>query len=157
LLEQVEQPDLRLFLAYWRSRHEQLPRELMRAGDDLYRRFCRTALELKLVRPLELLAPGKENAFLDLYLAVGGGDDIVDLAKKLLEIKEPACLVRLEDSVPRLSRKALRKLEKLASKYPETPVSFRRAVEKALAARPRKRGIAGLLQEVWERLPAGDD
>ncbi|MBN1220345.1 MAG: hypothetical protein JXM69_15555 [Anaerolineae bacterium] len=150
LLQTAHHPLLNLFVAYWRSPHKQLPRALERADEADYRRFGGIGLELKLLKPLDLLVPGRGDAFLDLYPATNE-NDIVELVKTLLEIKEPACLVRLADQVAKLSGKNLKKLAKLIDDQPDIPESFCQAAEQALAAQPQKKSVREKLRSIWQR------
>ncbi|MBN1993205.1 MAG: hypothetical protein JW953_10915 [Anaerolineae bacterium] len=150
LLQHTHHGLLNLFLIYWSSPRKQLPKALERADEADYRRFGEIALNLKLLKPLHLLAPGRGNVFLDLYLA-SGENDWVDLVEALLENGEAACLSRLTNRVGQLPAKDLKKLAGLIDNYPDPPELFRRAVEQTLIALPRQKGIKGMLQTMWGR------
>jgi hypothetical protein len=154
LLQKVDHPLLNLFLAYWISPRKQLPRALERADEADYRQFGQIVLKLDLLKPLNLLVPGRGDAFLDLYLA-SGVKDLVDLVETLLDVEETACLSRLTGYVSALSGKELKELSKLIEEQTEVPESFRLAVERAIAALPQKKGIKGVLGAIWRR-PANE-
>jgi hypothetical protein len=150
LLQKVDHPLLNLFLAYWISPRKQLPKMLERAEEADYGQFGRIVLKLGLLKPLNLLVPGRGDAFLDLYLT-SGMDNLVDLTERLLEVKETACLSRLSSYVSPLSGKELKKLSRLIEEQAGAPESFRLAVERAIAALPPKKGIKGVLGAMWHR------
>jgi hypothetical protein len=150
LLQQVDHKMLNLFLAYWLSPHKQLPKALERSDEAAYRQFGEIALKLKLLKPLNLLVPGRGDAFLDLYLA-SRVDDLVDLTEALIEVEETACLARLTGYVSELSGKELKKLAKLIEAESDTPESFHLAIERAITALPQKKGIKAVLRAVWPR------
>jgi hypothetical protein len=150
LLQKVDHPLLNLFLAYWISPRKRLPKTLERADEADYDQFCQIVLKLDLLKPLNLLVPGRGDAFLDLYLA-SGMDNLVDLTERLLEVEETACLSRLVSYVSALSGKELKKLSRLIEEQADVPESFRLAVERAIAALPQKKGVKGVLGAVWRR------
>lgn len=151
VLNQSEQPLLRLFLAYWRSPQRHLPRVLEQTDESTYRQFGEIALRLKLVEPVSLLRPGRVDAFLDLYLA-GHAENLVDLAEALLEMKELAALSRLTGFVRSLPPKELKRLAQLVRGGSGIPESFQAAIQEAVAALPEERGLKGRLQAVWRRI-----
>lgn len=151
-LEKVDHKLLQLFLAYWLSERKQLPEALKWAAAADYRRFSEIALKLALIDPFRLLIPGRGDDFLDVYLTQDG-KELAELVEKLIEAEEIGCLSRLVAYVPRQSRKALNKLEKLIEDQANTPKDFRQAVAKAIAALPPEGGIMGRLKSVWRRLP----
>lgn len=151
MLNQNEQPLLRLFLAYWRNPQRHLPQALEQVDEATYRQFVEIALRLKLVKPADLLKPGRTDSFLDLYLA-GPGEDWVGLAEALLEIKEPAALARLAGVVGSLPHKELKRLAALLKGRSGVPDSFQGAVQEAVAALPAEGGLKERLQAVWRRI-----
>jgi hypothetical protein len=94
-------------------------------------------------------------ATLDLYLA-SGVDHLVDLVKALIKVEETACLSRLADYVPKLSRKDLKQLARLIARQADTPEPFRSAVEAASAASPPSKGVRRMLQTFRRRVPGRD-
>lgn len=152
LLKSAEHDLLRLALAYWRNPNKDLPAALDQAGEAAYRQFAETALRLNLVKPFELLRPGRGRVFVDLYEAANGAD-WVGLSKALVETKETLCLELLADRVLGLPGQELKQLAKLVKDQPGLPASFRTAVEQAVAAQPAEGGLKGLLKAVWRRWP----
>jgi hypothetical protein len=155
ILGKVDHQLLRLFWASWHDPHKQLPKELERVGEAEYRQFAEIALRLESLDPFSLLIPGHGDAFLDLYLA-SGVDDLVDLVKALIKVEETACLSRLADYVPKLSRKDLKQLARLIARQADTPEPFRSAVEAASAASPPSKGVRRMLQTFRRRVPGRD-
>ena len=146
----TQHPMLNLFVAYWNSPHRQLPIALERASQADYRQFAEIALELKLLKPVSLLVPGRADIFLDLY-PVRDGEEVLELVERLIETEETAYLSRLVDGVSQLSGKELKKLARLVDEEPNIPEPYRLAVEQATAAQPPKRGIKDTLQSIWRR------
>jgi hypothetical protein len=151
VLDQSEQPLLRLFLAYWRSPQHHLLQALEQTDEVTYRQFGETALRLKLVKPPTLLRPGRINAFLDLYLA-GQVEDLADVAEALLEIEGPEALARLTGSVQTLPPQELKRLAQLVNSRSNIPESFQVAVQEAMAVLPTESGLKGHLQAAWRRI-----
>lgn len=156
LLEKAPHKLLNLFLAYWQNEKKQLPELLKWAEEADYRRFGELAMKFELVKPFNLLLPGRGPAFLDLYLEQGV-ENVTELVEALVEADEVASLGRLSRYVSQLSRKELEKLKKLAKEHEATPAEFQRAVDKAIAELPDEGGIKGVLKAVWRRLPGQED
>ncbi len=150
LLETMNHPLLRLFMAYWDSPRKKLPAALERAAEADYRQFCNLALNLELVKPLQLLVPGRGETFLELYLPSNNAD-VVALSEALVEAGETACLPRLNERAHNLSGRALKKLARLAEEHPDIPASFGKTVEQTMAAQPQKKGLRGLLRKLWSK------
>jgi hypothetical protein len=148
VLNKVHHPLLSLFWVYWANR-KQLPKTLERVTEADYRQFGQAARQFNLVKPLELLAPGRGEAFLDLYLPAGV-ENLVDLVEALLKAGEVACLSRLTATVSELPGKELKELSKLIDDQPSIPEPFRRAVEQALAAAPPA-GFKEVWRSLWRR------
>jgi len=149
-LKRLKHPPLRVLWAYWDNPRKQLPKALAQADETTYRRFVEAALRLRLLEPLDLLAPGQGDAFLDLYLQTGE-EDWVELVKALLEVEEMACLSRLTENVSQFSEQDLRRVAKLLAREDKVPALFQQAVEDALDAAPKTGGLKGLLQGIWRR------
>ena len=141
---------LRVLWAYWDNPRKQLPKALAQADETTYRQFVEAALRLKLVEPLDLLAPGKGDAFLDLYLKTTV-DDWAELVEALLDIEEPACLSRLTQDARQFSGQDLRRVERLLAREDNVPALFQQAVEEAAAAAPKDGKFKGLLRGLWRR------
>jgi hypothetical protein len=152
LLEQADHKLLRLFLAYWQNERKQLSEILKWAEEADYRRFGELALKFELIKPFNLLMPGRGDQFLDLYLN-RHVDNLLDLAEALIQANETACLSRLNSYVSHLERRELNKLNKLIEDQADTPQQFRQAVAKAIAALPEEGGVKGMLKAVWRRRP----
>ncbi len=148
VLEQSEHRLLRLVLTHWTESRRQLARELERLDGATYRQFGQIALSHQLTEPLDLLAPGHGDTFLELYLADGPGD-FIELVEALITADEADCLPRLNGYVANLPRKELKKLAKLIDRDNNIPESFRAAVDEAIAALPPRRGISGMLKAIW--------
>jgi hypothetical protein len=103
-----------------------------------------------LVEPFRLLLPGRGDAFLDLYLA-SDTIDMPELVEALMEAEEFGCVSRLTNYVPKLSRKELKKLDKLIDEQAEIPRPFQQAVDKAIAALPPETGLKGKLKALFGR------
>ncbi|HEX9926587.1 MAG TPA: hypothetical protein VGD99_28330, partial [Anaerolineae bacterium] len=155
LLDNHEHQLLGLLVAYWMNPRKRLPKSLEQADDATYRVFGEMALRYSLVEPLNLLLPGRAEAFLDLYLGMGF-DDVAALVEALIKMDETACLSRLSGQLSGLPPKELRKLAKLIDKRPNIPETFKAAVEGAVTQLPPERGVKGVLQAVWRRLPGRD-
>lgn len=152
LLEKANHNMLRLFLAYWDNPRKHLPRALQLANEADYRQFVQLAFQHQLVDPLLLVAPGKGDAFLDLYPAQKS-DTLPELAEALLEAGEAACLERLSRQVFGQPRKALNKLRRLIESQPGIPEPFQQAVTQAIAKLPPEGGLKGMLRSVFDKLP----
>jgi hypothetical protein len=154
-LKQFDHKLLSLFWAYWDHPRKTLPKELKQANEATYRQFGKIALDLELLKPVDLLIPGYGRAFLDLYLATTP-DNLVDLVEALIEVEETDSLPRLIDYLPTLSGQELRQLNKLIDEeenIKNIPEPFHQAVYQALTAQPQDRGIKGTLRKMWRRLP----
>ncbi|MFN2269410.1 MAG: hypothetical protein ACK2US_01150 [Anaerolineae bacterium] len=148
LLERADHAFLRLLHACWTGQRNELRRELRLLNKDDYREFVQAALRSGIVEPWALPVPGKGDAFLDLYLALGGPErsGLVALVRALLKADEASCLSRLTPYVRAQSEQELRALEKTIAKRPNVPKSFRHAVGDAVAALPPRR--KGLLSQL---------
>ena len=155
LLGNHEHQLLGLLVAYWISPRKRLPKLLEQTNDATYRGFGEMALRYNLVEPLSLLLPGRGEAFLDLYLGTRF-DDVTALVEVLIKANETACLSRLSRRISGLSPQELKKLAKLIDKQSDIPEAFKAAVEQAVAQLPPERGVKGVLQAVWRRLPGRD-
>lgn len=149
---EAQHKKLRLVQSYWSNPKKELPKQLEQANEADYGWFVARALKWQLVKPLYLLVTGKGNAFLDVCLPAGV-DFVPELADALVEVKETACLPRLNDLLSGLSRKDFGKLSDLAEKNDAVPKEFSDAVEQAIAALPPEEGIKGMIKSVWRRLP----
>ena len=150
LLEKNDHNILRLFLAYWVSVRKELPKALKWAEDADYRRFGEIALRLKLVEPFRLLLSGRGEVFLDLYLT-SDTDNVPELVEALMEAEEFGCVSRLTNHLPKLSRKDLKKVDKLIDDQTEIPQQFHQAVERAIAALPPETGLRRKLKALFGR------
>jgi hypothetical protein len=151
LLERADHAFLRLLHVCWTGQRNELRREIRLLSKDDYREFVQAALRSGIVEPWVLPVPGKGEAFLDMYLALGGPDTsgLVALVRALLKVGEVACLSRLTPYVRAQSEQELRALEKIIAKHPNVPESFRRAVGDAVADLPPRR--KGLLSQLLGR------
>lgn len=156
VLADTEHPLLPLFLAYWRNPRQRLPQALEQADEAAYRQFAETALTLKLLDPLNLLSRGKEDIFLELYLATGA-ENMAELAEALLELDAPATLAHLNDYVAKLPAKELKRLADLVEDRTDIPDSFQAALKKAIAALPPERSLTDKLQALWQRVSRRED
>ncbi len=155
LLEQVNHTMLRLFVAYWVNPRKELPKALKWADQSDYHQFGKTALELRLVKPLNLYIEGRVDDFLAVYLPFGV-DDLPELAETLMAEGEFDSLPRLNAQISKASRKDLNKLARLVAEFDEqTPATFGQAVDQAIAALPPEQGLAGKIKSVWRNLSGG--
>jgi len=150
LLEKNDHKMLHLFLAYWASPRNELPKALKWAEEGDYHRFGEIALRLNLVEPFRLLIPGRGDAFLDIYLA-SNRIEVPELVDALMEAEEFDCVSRLTNYVPKLSPKELKKLHKLIDDQAEIPQPFQQAVAKAIAALPPETGLKAKLKSLFGR------
>ncbi|MEM7347446.1 MAG: hypothetical protein AAF485_24670 [Chloroflexota bacterium] len=152
-LKTADHPTLTLFEAFWRNPRKQLPDALEKTDADSYRTFGAKALQLDLVKPLNLLVPGQSEPFLDVYLS-HGIDDLVELVEALIDIEAIDSLARLVDyPAKEESGKSLKSLLRFIDENPKTPQSFKDAVEAAIEALPPPRGLKDIIGSVWSRLP----
>ena len=151
LLKEIDHKLLALFWAYWYSPRKQLPRDLEQAEETTYHQFVEIALRLKLVKPFDLLIAGRGDAFLNVYLK-GRMPEMLELVEALVEVEETKCLPRLNEYVPMLSNKVLRKLGKYVERLGEDiPEPFRETVAEAVANLPPERGIFGMVKRLFGR------
>lgn len=151
LLAQKDQPLLRLFVAHWQGRRE-LAGALQEAEPETYRRFVEMALRLELIEPLRLLAPGKAEVFVPLYLN-SKVVDWVDLVEALLNSGQAAGLAPLSPRMKARERKDLVKIKNLIEGQNGVPQEFQQAVARAIEALPPEGGIKGFIKSAWRRLP----
>ena len=98
-----------------------------------------------------LPVPGRGDAFLDQYLALGGqaGYDLSALVRALSRVGEAACLSRLSGLVQDQPEREVRDIARFIAKRSDTPEPFRRAVGDAVEALPL--GRAGPLERLRDR------
>jgi hypothetical protein len=150
LLQRADHAFLRLLHVCWTDQRDELHVELQLLSEDEYRQFVQTALRSGIVEPWALPVPGRGDAFLDLYLVLGGsaGNDLVTIVQALLRAGETPCLSRLTPYVQAQPEQELRALEKIITKRPGIPEHFRHAVGDAVAALPPRR--IGLLAKLLD-------
>ena len=151
LLHRADHAYLRLLHICWTGQSDALYIELQLLKDHEYRQFVQTALRSGIVESWKLPVPGRGDAFLDQYLALGGqaGYDLSALVRALSRVGEAACLSRLSGLVQDQPEREVRDIARFIAKRSDTPEPFRRAVGDAVEALPL--GRAGPLERLRDR------
>jgi hypothetical protein len=134
LLQQTDNPRLRLWLACRDDNAEAIAVGLRKLPDTEYSDFVQRLLTARLVRPARLFAPGRAERFVRAVVNIKFADDneLSEVVKKLAAEDEGK---RTCEFVPRLKDqpvRSLRRLQRIVHEYADRlPEAFVRAVAQA--------------------------
>jgi hypothetical protein len=153
LLREHDDTGLRLWLTSCRGDREEMAHRLSALPEDDYRHFVRSVLRQHLVRPAQLVVPGRGNTVVQAVVDGGLADDwaLPELIEQLIASEEQTSVTALIPVLHQQQPRTLRRLTSLVGQHRQgLPERFVEAVSEAAKGAPRKR-VSGFLRLLVRR------